>query len=279
MNLENLYKKVFPGRSFAGNEPMPGIDSPTPDDYYFLLNDGNHTYDLVEMSAGEQSVFPILYQFVRLQIAHSIVLIDEIDLNLHPPAAQTLVSQLPKIGPTCQFIITTHSEAVNGMIGDDETFRLPGVSYACKFAFCEGNDKSPDQRMLAILLSGICQVRGVGGKYEFSQRIRFARENKLEVFGIRDRDFNFEDTTYITSSPRKWQGKDNDKTILLGWYWERTEIENYLIDPHVVEKALSSKVTLSIQDYQSALAASAESLTYYTAARLALSRSRRVHPL
>ncbi|WP_263747283.1 ATP-binding protein [Plectonema radiosum] len=34
------------------------------------------------MSAGEQSVFPIFYEFVRQQIAHSVVLIDEIDLNL-----------------------------------------------------------------------------------------------------------------------------------------------------------------------------------------------------
>lgn len=74
---------------------MPGIDSPTPD-YYFLINDSHRTYDIVEMSAGEQSVFPILYEFVRQQIANSVVLIDEIDLNLHPPAAQSLVRQLPK---------------------------------------------------------------------------------------------------------------------------------------------------------------------------------------
>jgi hypothetical protein len=126
MELENLYKRVFPKRSFAGVEPMPGVDSPTAEDFYFLLNDGHRTYDIVEMSAGEQAVFPVLYEFVRQQIAYSVVLIDEIDLNLHPPAAQLLMSQLPKIGPTCQFILTTHSDAVSNLIGDDETFRLPG---------------------------------------------------------------------------------------------------------------------------------------------------------
>jgi predicted ATP-binding protein involved in virulence len=73
------------------------------------------------MSAGEQSVFPIRYEFVRQQIAYSIVLIDEIDLNLHPPAAQFLVRQLPKIGPTGQFIFTTHSEAVSDIVGEDDT--------------------------------------------------------------------------------------------------------------------------------------------------------------
>ncbi len=126
--LENLYTKIFPGRTFAGVEPMPGVDSPTPEDYYFLINDGNRSYDLVEMSAGEQSVFPILYEFIRQQIAHSVVLIDEIDLNLHPPAAQSLVRQLPKLCQTCQFIVTTHSDAVSDVIGSDDTYRLLGGS-------------------------------------------------------------------------------------------------------------------------------------------------------
>jgi predicted ATP-dependent endonuclease of OLD family len=128
MQLENLYKKIFPGRSFAGVEPMPEIDSPTPQDYYFLLNDGHRTYDIGEMSAGEQAVFPILYRFVQQQIAYSVVLIDEIDLNLHPPAAQSVVSQLSKISPTCQFIFTTHSEAVSDVIGENDTYRLLGGS-------------------------------------------------------------------------------------------------------------------------------------------------------
>lgn len=128
LELRNLYRKIFPGRSFAGVEPMPDVDTPTSKDFYFLLDDGHRTYDIVEMSAGEQAVFPILYEFVRQQIAYSVVLIDEIDLNLHPPVAQLLVSQLPKIGPTCQFIITTHADAVSNVIGQDETYRLPGGS-------------------------------------------------------------------------------------------------------------------------------------------------------
>ncbi len=126
--LENLYTSIFPERSFVGLQEIPSIDSPTAENAYFVINDGHHTYDIVEMSAGEQSVFPILYEFVRQQIAYSIVLIDEIDLNLHPPAAQFLVRQLPKIGPTCQFIFTTHSEAVSDIIGEEDTYRLLGGS-------------------------------------------------------------------------------------------------------------------------------------------------------
>ena len=107
---------------------MPGNDSPTPEEYYFLLTDGNRTYDIEEMSGGEQSIFPILYRFVQQQIAYSVVLIDEIDLNLHPPAAQSLVSKLPKISQSCQFIFTTHSRSVSDIIGETETYRLSGGS-------------------------------------------------------------------------------------------------------------------------------------------------------
>ncbi len=125
--LENLYQKVFPDRRFIGTEILPRLDSPTEDNTFFLLEDAqHHQYDIAEMSAGEQAVFPILYEFVRQQIAHSIVLIDEIDLNLHPPAAQFLMKQLPRIAPTCQFIVTTHSEAATAVVSTAETHRLAG---------------------------------------------------------------------------------------------------------------------------------------------------------
>ncbi|MCC5614075.1 AAA family ATPase [Nostoc sp. CHAB 5836] len=122
LKLENYYKRIFKGRSFAGLEPSTNQG----DEPFFVLNDENRTYDIVEMSGGEYSVFPILYEFVRQQIAYSIVLIDELDLNLHPPLAQFFVNQLPKLSPTSQFIFTTHSEAVTEIIGNDEIYRLKG---------------------------------------------------------------------------------------------------------------------------------------------------------
>ena len=124
--LETLYNRVFPDRVFVGTERLPSLESPTDESAYFLIQDEQHQYDIAEMSAGEQAVFPILYEIVRQQIAYSIVLVDEVDLNLHPPAAQFLVKQLPRIAPTCQFIVTTHSEAASSIVGEDETYRLLG---------------------------------------------------------------------------------------------------------------------------------------------------------
>lgn len=124
--LEQMYQRIFPNRSFGNPEPMflPGV--PSPEDFYFIINDGARSYDIEEMSAGEQAVFPILYEFVRQRIRHSVVLIDEVDLNLHPPLAQAFLAALPLLGPNCQFLLTTHSEAVTGVFSREQIHRLPG---------------------------------------------------------------------------------------------------------------------------------------------------------
>lgn len=124
--LERLYRTAFPTRRFSGVEPMAGEDGGNFEDYFFLFHDGNNSYDLAEMSAGEQNIFPILYEFVRQQIGNSVILIDEVDLNLHPPVAQLIATQLPKIGRSCQFILTSHSEAVTNIISNSITHRLQG---------------------------------------------------------------------------------------------------------------------------------------------------------
>lgn len=124
--LEERFAALFPGRSFAGLEPIYSGTSPTPDDNRFMLSDGRRTYALVEMSAGEQAIFPILFEFIRQRIGHSVVLIDELDLNLHPPLAQELLGALPHLGESNQFIFTTHSEAISTMVSPHEVHRLAG---------------------------------------------------------------------------------------------------------------------------------------------------------
>ncbi len=124
--LEREYQRIFPGHSFSGPEPMYRNGVPTPADYYFTLSDGNRAYDIEEMSAGEQAVFPLLFEFVRQQIRHCVVLIDEIDLNLHPPLAQSLLAALPTLGPGSQFLYTTHAQAISSFTSPEQVHRLDG---------------------------------------------------------------------------------------------------------------------------------------------------------
>lgn len=122
--LQASFETVFPGTRFVGIMPRGSVMSPRANDFYFLIDRDGRVYDLAEMSSGEQAVFPVVYEFVRLDIKRSIVLIDELELHLHPPEQQRLLVSLPKIGPDCQFMITTHSEFLSSAIPNEQEVRL-----------------------------------------------------------------------------------------------------------------------------------------------------------
>ncbi len=124
--LETRFAKLFPGTKFVGVEPRVIGRAPSAADAYFLLEREGRSYDLSEMSSGEQSVFPLLYEFVRLDIARSVVLIDELELHLHPPQQQALIASLRSIGPDCQFLLTSHSPYLESVTPTEEEVRLPG---------------------------------------------------------------------------------------------------------------------------------------------------------
>lgn len=124
-DLNNKFNMVFPEVRFSGVQPR-GTGSGGVADFYFLLEREGKVFDISEMSSGEQAFFPLIYEFVRLDIAKSIVLIDELELHLHPPQQQALLAALPKLGPDCQFIITTHSPYLESVIPDEHEIRLEG---------------------------------------------------------------------------------------------------------------------------------------------------------
>lgn len=137
---------------------------------------------------------------------------------------------------------------------------------------CEGGDNSPDVRVLGKLLFGICQVKPQGGKYGMGAKIIARREafGQNCVFGILDGDF-VKDWQEPSDKPKEW--KTNDGSVHFGWRWERKEIENYLIDPIVVGKALGEN-SLDILQYGTALELTKERISVYQAARTALSINR-----
>jgi len=53
-----------------------------------------------------------------------VVLIDELDLHLHPGWQRTVVANLEKTFPNCQFIITTHSPQILGELPAESVMLL-----------------------------------------------------------------------------------------------------------------------------------------------------------
>ncbi len=98
--------------------------SPKP---HMLIDKHNEPLNLDYLSDGEKNLIVLVGDIARrLALAnsdlenplegHGIILIDEIELHLHPAWQRMVISRLLKTFPNCQFIVTTHSPQVLGEV-------------------------------------------------------------------------------------------------------------------------------------------------------------------
>jgi predicted ATP-binding protein involved in virulence len=98
----------------------------------------NHVkYQIGQLSDGEKCIFAMIGDLARRLaitnpnsnnplLGNGIVLIDEIDLHLHPAWQRMVVPNLIKTFPNCQFIVSTHSPQIFGEV-DAQSVRRLGV--------------------------------------------------------------------------------------------------------------------------------------------------------
>lgn len=105
---------------------MPGFDNlrvQRMPSLHMVIDKNGETLDVAQLSQGEKSLMALVGDIARrLAImnpaldnplhGHGAVLIDEIDLHLHPRWQRNLIQQLTATFPNCQFILTTHSPLV-----------------------------------------------------------------------------------------------------------------------------------------------------------------------
>ena len=100
-----------------------------------VVTKDNTKLSINQLSDGEKCYIAMIGDLARrMAIANpsannplqcsGIVLIDEIELHLHPEWQRKIVSSLRKTFPNIQFIITTHSPQVLGEIKDMDIFKL-----------------------------------------------------------------------------------------------------------------------------------------------------------
>jgi predicted ATP-binding protein involved in virulence len=88
-----------------------------------LVDKNGKTLNVAQLSQGEKSMMALVGDIARRLAMMNpalenpleglgIVLIDEIDLHLHPNWQRTIVANLEKTFPNCQFVLTTHSPIV-----------------------------------------------------------------------------------------------------------------------------------------------------------------------
>ena len=95
-----------------------------PDFDTLIVEKNNTEYDLLQMSSGEHQVLRILVGMVASVAINSIVLIDEVELHLHPIWQERLIEALREEPSNNQYIFTTHSPFVKQLFFENETIEL-----------------------------------------------------------------------------------------------------------------------------------------------------------
>lgn len=112
---------------------LQAISEPEPT---LLIEKNNVTLDIRNLSDGERSILALVLDLARrlsqantelsnpLLEGKAVVLIDEIDLHLHPRWQRTIVKKLTDTFPNCQFIATTHSPQIIGEVPPEQILIL-----------------------------------------------------------------------------------------------------------------------------------------------------------
>lgn len=105
---------------------------------HMLVDKNGETFNLEQLSDGEKNLIALVGDIARrLSIANpnskeplkgdGIILIDEVDLHLHPSWQRLIIPKLTELFPNCQFFITTHSPQVLTHVKPDNIFLLKNI--------------------------------------------------------------------------------------------------------------------------------------------------------
>lgn len=117
---------------------LPELENLRPDSDKpgLLVEKSGVTLNVRQLSDGERGVLALVLDLARrlsqanptlddpLQEGEAIVLVDEIDLHLHPKWQWQIVNKLTSAFPNCQFIATTHSPQVVAGVETDQVLLL-----------------------------------------------------------------------------------------------------------------------------------------------------------
>jgi predicted ATP-binding protein involved in virulence len=101
-----------------------------------ILHKNGFTLDMRQLSDGERSLLSLVLDLARrlaianpdlvdpLKEGQAVILIDELDIHLHPGWQRDVVQKLTNTFPKCQFIATTHSPQIVGEVTPDNIIIL-----------------------------------------------------------------------------------------------------------------------------------------------------------
>jgi predicted ATP-dependent endonuclease of OLD family len=124
---------------FAANRLLPSLSTlstSTHPTLHLVVTKNRKILDVRMLSEGERSLLALALDLaMRLSLAYpelddpvrdgsAIVLIDELDLHLHPQWQRSVVEQLTKTFKKCQFIATTHSPQIVASVKPEQVILM-----------------------------------------------------------------------------------------------------------------------------------------------------------
>jgi len=121
-------------------------------DSYLVVDKNNETFSLNQLSSGEKSVVILVADIARRLIeakgsenenileTDGMILIDEIQMHLHPNWQRKILPALTKTFPNIQFIVTTHSPQVVSSLNKESIFILENFKLIQNTPFTKGRD-------------------------------------------------------------------------------------------------------------------------------------------
>jgi len=159
---------------------------PTP---RMLIEKNGETLSLNQLSDGEKNMIAMIGDIARrLSMANpnldnplegdGVVMIDEVDLHLHPSWQRLIVTRLVETFPNTQFIVTTHSPQILSHVKAEHIFLLKQENDNISVTKpTESYGKSSDRQLEDIL--GV-DARPSDIKKELHQLFKFIQEMKLK---------------------------------------------------------------------------------------------------
>lgn len=156
---------------------------------HMLVNKNGETFNLEQLSDGEKNLIALVGDIARrLSIANpnskeplkgdGIILIDEVDLHLHPSWQRLIIPKLTYLFPNCQFFITTHSPQVLGHVKPDNIFLLNNKDNVLTYSKPEESYGKNTDRILEDILGVDARPRKI--KKALKEIYKLIQENNLE---------------------------------------------------------------------------------------------------
>jgi hypothetical protein len=130
-----------------------------------------------------------------------------------------------------------------------------------------------DEQILVAVFGGGPTIKRGGTKHDLPKHVLEEQTVDRRALFIRDRDFDF-DPPADRTRPHEVPKVNDRQGKTLGYYWCRHEMENYLLEPAIVIRALRCEESA----YLAALLEAASRIRDYEAARGAIGVARRSLP-